>query len=112
MSGGYPPYILTSLLTFQFHVPVRLVQEVLPDVREVPALQAMERVPPRAVRLANELQAALGEQLVALLYVAGKTGADHVLPARLPAARDGHDVVERQLGRGELLPAVLAAVAV
>ena len=42
----------------------------------------------------------------------GEAGADHVIPAGLSAAGDGDDVVERQLGRGELPPAVLAAVAV
>src|SRR5438876_11527388 len=106
-----PPY-LPTVLTLQFHIPIRLIQEVLPDVREVPSLQAMERVPARPVRLPDELHAALGEELVPLPHIARQAGADHVLPARLSAARDRHDVVERQLGRRELLPAVLATVAV
>src|SRR5205085_3630432 len=41
-----------------------------------------------------------------------QTGADDVLPRRLAAARDRHDVVEGELRGGELLSAVLAAVAV
>src|SRR3954469_24018192 len=81
----------------QFHVPVRLIQEVLPDVGEVPSLQAMERMPARPDRLTLELQAGLGQELVALLYVARQAGADDVLPRRLAAARDRDDVVEGEL---------------
>src|SRR5260370_38688018 len=61
-------------LLLQFDVPVRLIEEVLPDVGEVAALEAVERVPLRAHRLPFELQASLRQELVALLHVARQAG--------------------------------------
>src|SRR4029078_2570045 len=76
------------------------------------SLKAMERVPFRTARLPDELHAALVKELVPLPHVAREACAHDVVPGRLSAARDRNDVIERQLGRRELLPAVLAAIVV
>src|SRR5258708_4056118 len=99
-------------LPLQLDVPVRLVEKVLPDLREVPSLEAMERMPLRAVREADQTHVRLVQELVALAHVARQAGADDVLPRGLATARDGDDVVERELRGRELPSAELAAVLV
>jgi len=48
--------------------------------------------------------------LAALLYIAGRTGTDNVLPSGLAAHASRDDVVQRQLTGREMLAAVLAPV--
>src|SRR6185436_383931 len=109
------PFISNHLrlsLRLQFHIPICLIQKVLPDLRIRPSLQPVQRVPFGALGVADEADVGLAEELVALAHVARQAGADDVLPGRLAAARDRDDMVERELRRRELAAAVLAAVLV
>src|ERR1041384_7267087 len=112
MSTHNSSLITHPFLRSQFDRPVSLIQKVLPNLRIRPSLQPMQRMPLRAMRLADQAHVGLVEQLVAFSHGARGTGADDGLPCRLAAARDRDDVVERQLGGRELSSAVLAAILV
>src|SRR5664279_1926072 len=60
----------------------------------------------------NIVCACLLGNAVALLHVAGKAGADDVVPVRRPPARERDHVIEREVRRGKALAAILAAVPV
>ncbi len=60
----------------------------------------------------DEFDAGFLGRAASLAVVAGDAARDDVLPARLPAARARHHVVEVKLGAGEFLPAKLADVSV
>ena len=72
----------------------------------------MQRMPFRPVRMADQAHVRFAGHFVSLPHIARQTGTDDVFPRRLPAPRDRHDMIERQLGRRVLAAAVLTTIAV
>src|SRR5437867_12748393 len=103
---------VSSALSFQLRVPVREVEEVPPRRMELARTEVAYGMPARLPRLRDQPHRRFLRAAVALLDVAGEARAHHVLPVRAPSAGQRDHVVERQLGGGELVAAVLAAVAV
>ncbi len=98
---------------FKFHGPVCVVEELFPaSVSLIAEVDVDERVVPGFDWFFYQLHAGMVWTLAALLYVAGRTGTDDVLPCGLAAHASRDDVVQRQLTGREMLAAVLAPVLV
>src|SRR5690606_12948061 len=89
-----------------------LADEARPAGAELAAPDAHDRRPARADRAGAQAHAGLARRPVGLHAVARAAGRHAVLPRGRPAARAGHDVVDRQPLLARLLAAVLAAPAV
>src|SRR6266498_3526905 len=101
----------TELL--QLNRPVSIIQELLPG--RVPLIRQPNINHRRALRLdrlGDQVHVRLLRRAAPLFDIALQAAADDVFPGASAALALGLDVVERELGRRELAPAVLAAVAV
>src|SRR5690349_24619507 len=79
---------------------------------ELAGAELADGMPPRLARDGDQAHRRLVRRAIPLLDVAREARAHDVLPARAAAAGERNNVVERELRRGEPVPAVLAAVAV
>src|SRR4029079_2573024 len=97
----------------QLHRPIRRIQELLPAPV---ALLVQPHVDYGASLgldgLGDQMHARLFGGAAALADVALDAAADDVVPAALAALALGDDVIQRQLGRGVFLAAVLATAGV
>ena len=108
--GGAPQ---NEHFLFQFHVPVGMVEELLPRaVAIVTELDADDGAELGLGRFRDELHAGFFGQSAALADVALHATTHDVIPGVSAIAAARYDVVQAELGGGELLAAVLAAVAV
>ena len=62
--------------------------------------------------LPHQLHASFERQLISLPTIARVAAGDEVLPCRSTPARTRHNVVEREVARGESLSAILAGIAI
>src|SRR5437867_3942895 len=107
------PAIRAPGSSLQLHRPVSIIKELLPGaVALIGQPDIDNRRALRLVRLGDEMEMCLLGRAAAFLDVALHAAADDVLPGALAALRFGDDVVERELGCGHLLAAVLTAAAV
>src|SRR4051812_14507742 len=97
----------------QLHRPIRRIQELLPAlVTFVGEADVDDGAALGLDRLGDQVHVGLLGGATALFHVALDAAADDVLPRAAAALALGRDVVERELGGGELLAAVLAAAGV
>src|SRR5262245_23304739 len=97
----------------QLHAPIRVVEELLPRlVLSLRELQVQQRRALRFLRLADQAHVRLLRRATALADIAIHTRAHDILPRRHAALAAWRDVVEAQLARRMLPPAVLALVVV
>src|SRR5258706_1260486 len=92
----------------QLNRPVSIIQELLPG--RIPLVRQPDINHRRALgldRLGDQVHVRLIRRAAAFLDVALQAAADDVFPGASAALALGLDVVERQLGRRKLLPAVL-----
>src|SRR5207253_896498 len=101
-----PPLRLGDV-RIQLHVPVEVVPPTLRRVPD-PDRDRHHRVPLRLEGLTHQVHARLFRQSPALAIVTPPARRDDVLPGLIPALRDGDHVVEGEILRSELAPAVLA----
>ena len=80
-------------LVAQFDVPVREVDEVLPEiVLRGRKCDMHERPPLRSLRFANQAHVRFARKTVAFARIAPDTGANHVLPRGRSSTITRHDV--------------------
>jgi poly(A) polymerase len=97
----------------QFHRPVGMVEELLPAfVAVVVEVQMNDRIAFGLDGFLDERHVRLVGRHAAFSGVAFGAGTDNVFPFACPAQRTRDDMVEREFICGELLAAVLTAVAV
>src|SRR5262249_39008049 len=102
-----------ALLSLQFHIPVRAIEERLPGlVFRLRELQIQHRAPLRLFGPANERHMRLARRATTLPHVALQTRADDVIPGGYAPLAPRHDVVQAQFGGRKTLAAVLALVVV
>jgi len=103
--------ILTGL--FQFHVPISMVEELLPgSVAVVGQLHVEYRRSTWLNGLGDEFHIRLSGGSAAFLDVALLAAADEVFPRGSAVLASRHDMVEAQIAGGEFLATVLALPAV
>ena len=101
------------MLIAQFNVPVREIDEVLPEIMLRRGKSDVdEGTPFWPLRLADQAHVRFTRQPVAFARVAGNARANHVLPCSRPSAIARHDVIEIELAAVKNLAAVLAGVLV
>ena len=95
----------------QFHIPVEIVT---PTVRCVPNPNGNghNRIPARLHRPLQKPHPGFFGRTAAFFVVTTPARRHDVFPGLSPALRNGNDMVERQLFRPELVPAVLAGIAI
>src|SRR5256886_10623731 len=99
------------MLIAQFNVPVREIDEVLPEIMLRRGKSDVdEGTPFWPLRLADQAHVRFTRQPVAFARVAGNARANHVLPCSRPSAIARHDVIEIELAAVKNLAAVLAGV--
>ena len=98
-------------LDIELDVPVEVVPPALRRRFEAEG-DVERRQPVRLGGLPDQAHAGFFRRAAALLVIAAETGGDNVVPAFLPAAGNGHDMVERQIFGRKLLSAVLTRIVV
>src|SRR5262249_23368309 len=99
--------------SLQIHRPIRVIDKCLPAlVLRVVELNGQKRAALGLGRWADEFEMGFLRGAAAFAHVAGHAGADDVFPGRVAAAAARDDVVETELAGGEMLAAILAAIAV
>src|ERR1044072_1448683 len=116
VSKNYPAFAQATVrrakekrLVAQFDVPVREVDEVLPEiVLRGRKCDMHERPPLRSLRFANQAHVRFARKTVAFARIAPDTGANHVLPRGRSSTITRHDVIQVEFAAIENLAAVLA----
>ena len=97
----------------QLDVPVRKINEVLPEIVLGRSKGDLDKRPPlRSLRFADQAHVRFAWKPVALARIARDAGANHVFPGRGPATVARHDVIQIKLAAIEELAAVLTSVLV
>jgi len=101
----------SAILIAQFDVPVREVDEVLPEIvlwgREC---DMHERPPLRSLGFANQAHVRFARKPVTFARIAGDTRANHVLPRGCSSPITRYDVIQIEFAAIENFAAVLASV--
>ena len=101
------------MLVAQLNVPVRKINEVLPEIVLGRSKRDLHKWPPLwPLRFADQAHVRFSRKPVAFTRVARNTRANHVFPSRRPAPVARHDMVQIELAAIEELSAVLAGVLV
>ena len=100
-------------LVAQLNVPVRQIDEVLPEIVLRRSKRDLNKWPPlRPLGFADQAHVRFTRKPVALARIARDAGADHVFPSRCPASVARHDVIQIKLAAIEKVAAILAGVLV
>ena len=97
-------------LRFELGIPVEIVEPAFMQIigrKKPPISMQIEHCRPR--RLVRRKHSGDLRHHPALLEIAWRTGGDHVVPTRLPAARARNKMIERQIA---LVAAILASEAI
>src|SRR6478609_27759 len=108
MTDGKPSVLE---LVAQFDVPVREIDEVLPEIvlgRSKGDLD--KRTPLRPLRFADQAHVRFARKPVAFARIARNTGANHIFPSRCAAPVARHDVIQIKVTAIEEFATVLAGV--
>src|SRR5690349_12965133 len=101
------------MLIAQFHVPVREIDKVLPEVvLRCGKSDLDKRAPLWPLWFTNEAHMRFPRKPIALARIAGDTRANHVFPTRVPAAISRNHVIEIQIAAIKNMPAILAGALV
>ena len=100
-----------SGVSIEFHIPIEIVT---PTVRCVPNPNGNghNRIPARLHRPLQEPHPGFFGRTAAFFVVTTPARRHDIFPGLSPALRDGNDMVERQLFGPELVPTVLAGIAI
>jgi hypothetical protein len=110
MTAGKPSVLE---LIAQFDVPVREIDEVLPEIVLGRSKRDLNKWPPlRPLRFADQAHVRFTRKPVAFARIARNTRANHVFPSRRPAPVARHDVIQIKVTPIEEFAAVLAGVLV
>ena len=102
-----------AILIAQFDVPVRQIDEVLPEVvLRGRKCDMHERPPLRSLGFANQAHVRFARKPVAFARIATDTRANDVLPRGCPSPITRYDVIQIEFAAIENLAAVLAGVLV
>src|SRR6476660_3058448 len=106
---GWTPSVVE--LVAQFDVPVREIDEVLPEIvlgRSKGDLD--KRTPLRSLRFADQAHVRFARKPVAFARIARNTGANHIFPSRCAAPVARHDMIQIKVTAIEEFATVLAGV--
>jgi hypothetical protein len=100
-------------LIAQLDVPVRKINEVLPEIVLWSSKRNLDEWPPLwPLRFADQAHVRFTRKPVPFARIARDAGANHVFPGRRPAPIARHDMIQIKLAPVEELAAVLAGVLV
>ena len=100
-------------LIAQFDVPVREIDEVLPEIVLGRSKGDLDKRPPLwSLRFTDQTHVRFTRKPVALARIAWDAGANHVFPSRRPAPVARHDVIQIKVTPIEEFATVLAGVLV
>jgi hypothetical protein len=101
------------MLVAQFDIPVRQIDEVLPEIVLGRSKRNLHKWPPlRPLRSTDQAHVRFARKAVAFARIARNTRANHVFPSRRPAPVAWHDVIQIKVTPIEEFSAVLAGVLV
>src|SRR6266550_7865016 len=89
------PYNSQQRLVAQFDIPVREINEVLPEIVLGRSKGDLDKRPPlRPLGFADQAHVRFTRKPVALARIAGDAGANHVFPSRRSASVARHYVIQ------------------
>ena len=100
-------------LIAQLNVPVREIDEMLPEIVLRRSKRDLNKRPPlRSLGLPDQAHVCFTRKSVALACIAGDAGTNHVFPSRRSTSVARHDMIQIKLAAIEQLAAVLAGALV